>query len=330
MRIAFRADASPTQGTGHVMRCLTLAAAAAERGHAAGLFVNDTGVEWLESYIASSDVEVIRVMKDVLAAEPFIEWRADRVVIDSYEYTDADIDDVQNVVPSLVLVDFDFRNREASPSWYLDSNLGAVPREPTSSTWLTGSSYSLVRSAMRAQRDTDGGSIDTTAPHIVVFLGGSDPFGLTARTISAVLDAAPGARVSTVGNDSVRDTFAEDERVTVTQPGTELPAMLGSADIIVCAAGTSAWDVCTIAKPAVFLGLVDNQIPSIKEIRLADVGPAIDATSMTVDEFAEAVTAGVREILSDTALRQARVARMRELFDGNGAGRVIDALTSAE
>ncbi|MEN9740110.1 MAG: hypothetical protein RLZ72_376, partial [Actinomycetota bacterium] len=142
MRIAFRADASPTQGTGHVMRCLTLAAAAIEAGHDAGLFVNDTGVAWLEEYISSSDVAVTRVEKDSLTAEPFVEWNADRLVVDSYEYSDSAIDAVQAAVPTLVLVDFG--TRAAQVSWYLDSNLGAEARSPESSVWLAGSEYSLV------------------------------------------------------------------------------------------------------------------------------------------------------------------------------------------
>ena len=324
MKIALRADGSSTQGTGHVMRCLTLANAALSLGHEVMLFVNTTGVPWLEDYIESSGVPLTRVDAHHLSVEPFVAWGANRVVIDSYEYSDDEIDDVSEVIPTAVLVDFGTRN--ANAQWYIDTNLGAQPRSPESSTWLAGSEYSLVRNAIRDQRDPDGATVDADSPSILVFLGGSDPLNLTETVVRAVRNAVPESRVTTIGRADVSDAFASDSQVTVVSPGNNLPEHMGEADIIVSAAGTSAWDVCTVGKPTVFLGLVDNQIPSVHEIQRAGLGPAVDCRNMTPAELSEAVAGSVRTIVDDSEFRAAAVGHMNRLFDGVGAERVVSAL----
>lgn len=328
MKIALRADGSSTQGTGHVMRCLTLANAALTLGHEVMLFVNTTGVPWLEDYIESSGVPLTRVDAQLLSVEPFISWGANRVVIDSYEYADDEIDAVSKVIPTAVLVDFG--TRSANAQWYIDTNLGAQPRSPESSTWLAGSEYSLVRTAIRDQRDPDGATVDADSPSILVFLGGSDPLNLTETVVRAVRKAVPESRVTAIGGSDVRVAFSNDSHVTVVVPGNNLPDCIGQADIVVTAAGTSAWDACTVGKPTVFLGLVDNQIPSVEEIQRAGLGPAVDCRKMTPAELGEAVAGSVRTLVSDSEFRVAAVGHMNRLFDGFGTERVIRLITESE
>jgi hypothetical protein len=47
---------------------------------------------------------------------------------------------------------------------------------------------------------------------------------------------------------------------------------------------------------------------------------------MMPDEIVAAVRATVRDVVTDSALRRTRVAKMTELFDGRGAERIITAL----
>ena len=106
---------------------------------------------------------------------------------------------------------------------------------------------------------------------------------------------APGATVTAIGGETARADLADfSEKVTVVSPGQQLPRLLGDADVIVCAAGTSAWDVSAIGKPAVFLGIVDNQMVSVGQIREHDLGPVIDARGLTNEELGSEVRAGVR------------------------------------
>lgn len=328
MRIAFRADGSPAQGTGHVMRCVTLAATAKELGHDPMLVINHTGVDWLEKYIAESGLPVTRVEPGVLSIAQFQGFNPDRSVIDSYVFTDTEITEVAEKIRSAVIVDFNTRHAPAEV--YIDPNLGGVAREPHSAEWLVGSDFAIIRESILVQRDCDGAAFDTEHPKILVFVGGSDPLGLTAPVVNAVAAEVPGAHIIAVGTKSADDhidsQLRDSGRVTVVEPGQSLPRLMGRSDVIVCAAGTSAWDVSAIGKPAVFLGIVDNQMVSIDQIRRHDLGPVVDATALSGAAFIEGVRAGLREILSDYGRRATRVTRMTELFDGHGSARIITAL----
>jgi spore coat polysaccharide biosynthesis predicted glycosyltransferase SpsG len=327
MRIAFRADGSPTMGTGHVMRCLTLAEAARERGHDPMVFVNDTEVDWLEGYINDTGLPVVRVPLGELTHDQFAGFDPERILVDSYDYSDDAIDAVAAHVRTAVIVDFN--DRDAAAAMYIDPNLGGKARGPHGAQWLVGSEYTIIRPAIRAERDEDGATFDTEHPRVLVFVGGSDPLGLTAAVARAITTEVPGALVSAVGSAAAKIELldlVDAGRLTFHNPGTSLPRLMGESDVIVCAAGTSAWDVSTIGKPALFIGVVDNQMVSIAQIRQHDLGPVVNATELSGSALSRAVQHGVREILADNQLRLARVQRMTTLFDGRGASRIIDAL----
>lgn len=325
MKVAFRADGSPAMGTGHVMRCVTLATSARNLGHEPLLALNHTGVEWLEEYIVEVGIPVKRVPARELSVEQFVDFGPDRVLIDSYVYSDAEINAIASSARTAVIVDFN--TRTATAAMYIDPNLGGVAREPHSAEWLVGSNYAMIRPAILEQRYGDCAAFDTAHPRILVFIGGSDPLGLTGTVVTAAIDELPGAVVTAIGGDAVRsELFEAGYQVTVVAPGPELPRLMGEADIVVCAAGTSAWDVSAIGKPAVFLGIVDNQMVSVAQIREHDLGPVIDARGLTRDEIGTAVRASVREVVADSRLRRKRVTRMKDLFDGLGAERIIRKL----
>ncbi|MFM6967993.1 MAG: PseG/SpsG family protein [Microbacteriaceae bacterium] len=327
MRFAFRADGSPTMGTGHVMRCVTLAAAATAMGHEPMLFINNTEVDWLESYIAETGLPVSRVNANELNVDQFAGFEPDRVLVDSYVYSDDDIAAVSENIPTAIIVDFN--TRTAPAALYIDPNLGGIAREPSTAEWAVGSDYAMIRPAILDQRDEDGSRFDPDRPHVLAFVGGSDPLGLTATVVRAVAAEVPGATITAVGGESVRAELEADpiaHRVTVVEPGQRLPQLMGDADVIVCAAGTSAWDVSAIGKPAVFLGIVDNQMVSVEQIRQHNLGPVIDARGMSAEELDRQIRAGVREILDHPTATAERVTSMTRLFDGKGAERIIDRL----
>ncbi|MBX3193979.1 MAG: hypothetical protein KF727_02620 [Microbacteriaceae bacterium] len=306
MRIVLRADAGAHRGTGHVMRALALGEELALRGHDAVLAGSLGDVAWLAERVDASPVRHVESPSDELDEAVF--EGADRAVIDSY-LIDADaIGALGRTLPVLAVVDGGDRGIDAA--LYLDPTPGAAVAEPSGSNRLTGARYVLVRREVLALRRETPRPIDPH-PRIVVFMGGTDPTGALEPVTDSIARAIPDAELVPVGALAFPGAIA---------PTPDLPRLLADADLVVCAAGTSAWDVCTLGVPAVLVAVAENQRPGLAFARDAGLAGAVDGDRL------DAVGAEAALALGDDTLRAARFARCRELFDGRGAERVADAL----
>jgi spore coat polysaccharide biosynthesis predicted glycosyltransferase SpsG len=331
MRVLLRADAGPDRGTGHVMRCLTLGEELTARGHAVALMGSIGTVGWLAEHVRAWGGEVLPCATDELDADRIASAGFDRAVIDSYWIDPAAIAALDARVPTLAIVDGDLRGIEAS--WYLDQNLGAEDRMAGSglgARLLAGSRYALVRRAIRVERRPEPWRIRGDRPRVVAFMGGTDPFAAMIGVAESLAAARPDADVLAVTTGELVDrtaaALAPLAGARALPPTDDLPALLGSADVVVSAAGTSAWDVCTLGLPAVLIAVVGNQSESLRQASERGLALGIDAVGQEhADELAQAGGLLVR-LLEDEALRRSLSERGREVFDGRGAERVAVAL----
>jgi spore coat polysaccharide biosynthesis predicted glycosyltransferase SpsG len=325
--VVLRADAGRTQGTGHVMRLLTLAEALRERGHRAILATAEIDGPWLAAAVRATGVDVLPAPRDEIDVEALRDLGADWVVVDSYLVPAADVSALSDTVPVLLLADGDTRG--AQVSLYLDQNLGAPPLAGVGEgAQLRGPAFALVRRAVRDQAPEDPVPLRHDPPRVVVVLGGTDPDDRTVDVARALALLALRADVTLVAPErqhaALSDLRPETSGWRVLAPTPDLPALLGSADVIVSAGGPSAWDVATIAIPSVLLAVVDNQRASLAAAVDSGVALGFDVVADPPDhaELARAVEA----LIEDPALRARLVAACRERFDGRGAQRVVTEL----
>lgn len=326
MRVVFRADAGPLRGTGHVMRCLTVAEAVMRQGHEAILVGHVSNVPWLTAHIAAAGIPHVACQRDELSTAMVKRLGGQRLVIDSYWIDSAAINHVDESVPTLAIVDHDSRGIETS--WLLDQNLGAEERMPPGhvTSFLAGSRYALVRQAILDQRVVEGWRIPPK-PHVVAFMGGTDPLRIMTPIAEEMAHSAPDVRFTFVTTadqvESVSHACASMAEARVIGPTPDLPALLGDADVVVSAAGTSAWDVLTLGKPAVLVGVVDNQSAGLARVVDRGMALGIDATH----EPASLVGGLLQRLLESETLRRTMIERAIAEFDGLGAERVATALT---
>ncbi len=325
MIVVFRADAGVLQGSGHVMRCLTLARELLARGHAVHFVTAPAGIGWLDDAIAASGVEVHAAVADELGADTLLGLSPDWVVVDSYRIDAGDISALGSAVATLAVVDGDARGIRVS--LYLDNNLGAendhldLPGE-----LLGGSAYALVRPAITAERREAPWLLAGT-PRVVAFMGGTDPAGLIVDVARALVRVQTECVVTVIAPDAHRaavgGVLGSGGRVVA--PTQELPAILGKADVVVSAAGTSAWDLATLGIPAVLVGIVDNQELSLRRIAEAGLAETIDVFAGGVAAL-DALPGLVDTLLADGQERERLSRAGMALFDGRGPQRIADAL----
>lgn len=329
MNVLLRADSGERQGAGHVMRCLTLGEALLTQGHDVTLMGEFDDPKWLLESIDKSGIQRLACDADSLEIDAIAAAGFDWVVVDSYRVPAKVISRLNERVPCLAIVDGDMRGIQAE--LYLDANLRAVTNENAQlgDRILAGSEFTLVRDeVLKYRREENSGQL-IDQPRVVGVMGGSDPQGvivdvarsLAARPLNFQLDLVASPAWATQV-ESVVNGLAH---VRILEPTMELPAILGSADVIVSAAGTSAWDICTMAIPSVLVAVVDNQLGSLAQIRRAGVALTVDATIEGTGSISD-IAPLVASLVNDPALRAGMAKRCRERFDGNGKFRVVDRM----
>lgn len=351
MRVAFRVDASLDIGSGHVMRCLTLAQILRDNGadcvfisraHRGNLndavraqgFVTmelaavETAADGEDEYrrwLGVTQRQDAMETADRLAALPSLDW----LVVDHYALGAEWESALGGTYRRLLAID-DLVNRRHVASILLDQTFQRRAEEYRE--WvnpdcelLCGVEHVLLRPEFDAwrrpsiQRRKDG-----RLGRILISLGGVDKENLSKTVLQALdgLAAESGIWLDVVLGGS--SPWIEDIRavaggmaatVEVHVNVGNMAEMLANCDLAIGAAGTSAWERCCLGVPTLMLVLAANQ----EEIgaRLASSGVA----QMLPNDAAlpGELVRWVRHFAAEPDLLSAMSARAASLVAGNGA-----------
>lgn len=324
MRVVFRADASVSQGSGHLMRCLTLAEEFDSRGDEVVFLGAIDSIPWLDDHLARAGYPVVVVEPDALPLEAVLDCEPDWVVVDSYRIDAGAIGRLSDRVPVLAVVDGDARGIEAR--LYLDQNLGALAVPGHEGGSLAGAQYALIRNAvLDARRDSPW--FIPGVPRLTAFMGGTDPGGVIARVAGELAAMDVHLDITVVAPVVHHEAVAAAlPGATLLAPTTDLPAILAQSDLVVSAAGTSAWDICALGVPALLVGVVDNQSSSLAQAVAHGLALGID---LTLGDDLARLPGEVARLATDRALRESLSRASTAAFDGLGKRRVRDAVVAA-
>ena len=336
-QVAIRVDAGVHLGSGHVMRCLTLADALRERGgeirficrrqsgHLGEVIAaRGYAVDWLPEEIG--DTEDARLSRKIL--EQGVDW----LVVDHYGLDATWERELAPVSGRIMAID-DLADRQHACQVLLDQNWFADPVSryagllPDDCRALYGPEYALLRPTFveLARRRPDRGR---PVRRVLVFLGGGDPDNLTWRVL-AVLGHYSELSVDVVAG------HAHPARVSLEQwcaerPGAKLHAagegfhiLLAEADIAIGAGGTTTWERSCLGLPSMVLGIADNQYRVAEAVAEYGahlyLGPAGKVTDRQL-------AAALETLLAQPGLRRHLAERGRALVDGWGATRLADLM----
>lgn len=357
MKVAFRADASLEMGTGHVMRCLTLARALREHGHDC-LFIcrehsgnllkliSDDGfpVHALSAgrehdtelthakWLGASQAEDAQACKALLAS-----WCPDWLVVDHYAL-DHRWEVSARPVGCRVLVIDDLADRHHICDVLLDQNLGRCNSDyldllPRGGVILTGPHYALLRPEFAAlRRDSLTRRQHSGLENILISLGGVDKSNCTGHILEALksLELSACARFTVVlGRNAphlqaVRETASEFPwPVEVLSGINDMAQRIVDADLAIGAAGGSSWERCCLGLPTLLVILAENQKKG--GLALAARGAAVlIEPSLSLRRQLQAAFDAMSE---PWALRRLGSAASH-ITDGLGCDRVLEAMAA--
>lgn len=223
MKVVFRTDASLDIGTGHVMRCLTLAEALLERGadcrficreHAGNLInlIRDRGFAIHPLPLADVRPVVLDAQRETLpihAAWLGGDWAADAqqtkagvgdtqvdwLIVDHYAI-DAPWESVLRSVCGQLMVIDDLADRPHDCDLLLDQNLGRTvadytDRVPDGCTVLIGPQYAILRPKFAALRPYSIARRTTPQlQQLLITMGGVDKDNATCQVLDALKDCS--------------------------------------------------------------------------------------------------------------------------------------------
>jgi UDP-2,4-diacetamido-2,4,6-trideoxy-beta-L-altropyranose hydrolase len=357
MRVAFRADAATIMGTGHVVRCLTLAdelrakgssarfVTRLHTGHVADL-IRDRGFEVLAlperaaprrdpaSWLGTTPEADAAETEEALAPSGPIDW----LVVDHYALDASWHARLRGVARRLLVID-DLADRELDADLVLDQNVGAeerpydaVLRRPA--TTLLGPRFALLAPAFgqARARKTLATASEVSDLTVLVSLGGTDPEDATSAVLARLApELGRVRRVDVVigrahpDPERVQAACGRIEGASVHVQTARMPELLEGADVAIGAAGSSTWERLCVGVPTLTLPLADNQRPTLDALER----DGLVVTPRSDWRRGEALLDAFRGLLEDTRARAELARRGRALVDGAGAARVARAMLAA-
>lgn len=332
-RLYIRADGNPQIGTGHIMRCLSLADAFRERGIEAIFLLAESYMRPLiqergyECLVLDSAYD--RMEEELPALLPLLEeCRPACVILDSYFVTPEYMTAVRARAP-LVYID-DLNAFDYPADMVVNYNLyGETTDYPPNKTYLLGPRYTPLRKqfqglAPRLVRDR--------AERFLISTGGTDPYHVALRCVEYLREHPPDAGaiyhivLGAMNRDAgrIQETAAGLPHIALHRQVADMRALMLRCDMAVSAGGTTLYELCASGLPTVTYILADNQIRGAAAFEAAGLMPCVgdvrEAPGFVGRIFAALERAGDRDRRRETA------ERMQTLVDGNGAARLAEAI----
>jgi len=339
--LLIRADAGPTIGAGHVMRCLALAQQwRAEGGRAT--FACSELPEVLGDRLRSEGCEVAIIdvavgSPDDAAATLNLAHDLDAVVVaDGYRFSVDYQGALHDNVRALLVLDDYGQIGTYRAGMILDQNLGTTEAiyvgRPPDCRLLLGPEYVMLRREFLDAAE-DRREVGPAARDVLVTTGGSDVGGLAGKILK-VLDEIPEPLNITlvVGGANSGTGVLEPRarrshhRVRLIENAANMPELMAEADLAISGAGSTAWELAFMGVPSTFLALATNQQLVARNIVDAGFGILLGHGG----EVGEGpMGRGLVSVLADQSERVRMSRAGRRLIDGRGAARVVDAMKRA-
>lgn len=358
MRVAIRLDVSDSIGTGHFMRCLSLAYALKKINAEVHFFCSQLpsylmdllyqgGIEFhclgnrtvgrlspqgfSSNELLRCQIEDAGSMSEKMG-HIFWDW----LIVDHYLLDAGWEASMRQHVDQILVVD-DLANRDHDCDVLLDQNFYADMHSRYSSrvsagcVLLLGPRYALLRECFSYERRRRK-DISEIVKRLFVFFGGADRDNYTELAVKALTDSAfKGIEIDVVMGAGSPNIAAVERACAKAgfnlhiQPSNIAELML-NADLALGSGGSVTWERCCVGLPTLAFAIADNQ----REL-LADAAKEGFLLAPSFDRgFHEGIKSHTLALIDNYYLRVHFSKSSLDLVDGEGAGRVAKYMMQRE
>ena len=337
--VFIRVDANEKIATGHVMRCITVAAELQNKGRQTLFVTADDNAKDLITdngfrYICLGSrwdhmEEELPKLEDVFARYGD---GNDVLVVDSYMATPTFLNELAQKIKTVYFDDLfeDIYDVDMIINYnlYHSRFLYEKTYEGTRTRLLLGGRYVPLRNQFFKKK------ADVAAPagnEVLLMCGGGDRYRILPDLARSILsdDTLSGLGVSVnivLGAysdelDEINDLNAEYGRINIFQNVSDMAALMGRCRAAVSAASTVLYELCALNIPTVFFCMADNQEYDREAFdkMMSYAGDIRDDRSAVADNAAK-ILAGL--LADETAIKKMK-SSMDGVIDGHGAERIV-------
>lgn len=351
---AFRVDASPRIGTGHFMRCLSLAIGLKKLGSEVlfisrhlndslarllddneillktlenrsdqSFAINDGYSEWLG---VSQDIDAQATIDILLGRK----W--DWLIVDHYSINQAWEKQLRKSVSKIMVID-DLANRQHDCDLLLDQNFHLNQNQryegkvPEGCMLLLSPKYALLRQEFQLARQNLPARGHEVS-RVLVFFGGVDLDDYTSKAIEALSTISEYSfQVDVIiGNqhpnkDKILATCHQHGYSCHVQTN-KMAELIANADIGIGAGGSATWERCALGLPTITLAVAENQKQLTHDAAQACIVYAPEFGLDLVEDFKLHIEA----MLKNPLLRNYISKNSMHFVDALGVSRVVNEL----
>ncbi|MBX2805575.1 MAG: UDP-2,4-diacetamido-2,4,6-trideoxy-beta-L-altropyranose hydrolase [Hyphomicrobiales bacterium] len=344
MKVIIRADATPAVGSGHVVRCRTLAMALRARGAEVTLLsalpvdmprkiFEEAGFQLRpinRPSPCSLEKDQDRDAHACLAALP-ADMHADWLIVDHYKLDARWERQLRHKARRMLVVD-DLFDRPHAANTLLNQNVldEAKARADYANLLsdgcdlLAGPRWAMLRPEYRQMT----ARARTEVKRVLIFFGGVDAGNLTGRALQALsrrdlqhLECDVVVGLGNANLASIQEQALARGRTAVHTQLPQLAGLMAAADLAIGAAGATTWERLCSGLPAVTISIADNQTAIADAV--ANTGAQLFA-GLAGEITADILANKVEQLISDTSRIAHMSARGPALVDGFGAERVAE------
>lgn len=352
-KILFRVDASIAMGSGHFMRCMTLAKELKTQ-NVEVYFVCRHLPETYLKYLLNNQFHLYKIEKSApqsidTATNIYLNWLGvsqetdandtieliehihwDWIIVDHYAL---DIEWESKLKPftkRLMIID-DLDNRPHLCDLVLNQNYHRSDYSryknnvPSDCTLLLGPRYALVRDEFRDQRknvNRDYFQIN----RVLVFMGGVDHENFTGITLDSLLSLNQGYKVDVVIGDlhpnrkEIESICKQNNNFKCIIQTSDMAKLMLSADFSIGAGGSATWERCCLGLPSILVAFAENQIDIAKNLALFGACHYLNANDFKIPAI---LNGELKNILCDKEQLKLMSEKSFNLVDGQGVKRVV-------
>lgn len=348
--IYIRTDGNSAIATGHLVRCLSVAAACLSLDMKVCFLVSDKESEKLlrsfdtarkfpihvlkTAAYDSMEKELPELIKLLSSSDTRVICKNVVFLLDSYYVTETYLRTIKSYAKTAYLDDLQLFDYPAD----LIINYDVIPKASidkyksfyqSAGKVLLGASYTPLRS----QFSNKCCCLSRQVANIFIATGGSDPYHFCLKLTEAfqkraVLSLNLHIVVGRLNKDKdmLQELSKQYPYIILHENVSDMASLMESCDLAVSAAGTTLYELCSLGIPAISFTMADNQLTAAKAFSEAGAIPCAGDIRICCETALDSIMEFVTCMSQDYNKRKSAHENMRRLVDGQGSLRIAKAL----